>query len=213
MWEIQRERNNQGIISVWEKEWRGSPEENGCYKSFIWIPKAWEFSCTAYPWAVMAEMNDFPECLDAYMAHPLEPLVIRLEAAAGKPYVDKGNLTQMVNHREWLPHELWLQAKRTPKGSTVYIERENCFNLKKHTRGKPYWTIETKTPDVFQRAEYWCGELGYRPGPDGIGYRDFPIHQIKVNYILSMKPRGKVLDIGCAMGYIVARLRKAGVDA
>ncbi|GAH77178.1 unnamed protein product, partial [marine sediment metagenome] len=61
--------------------------------------------------------------------------------------------------------------------------------------------------------EYWCGELGYRPGPDGIGYRDFPIHQTKVDYILSTKLRGKVVDIGCAMGYIVARLRKAGVDA
>lgn len=66
---------------------------------------------------------------------------------------------------------------------------------------------------VFEKPEYWCGELGYRPGPDGIGYRDFPIHQVKVIYILSRKPMGKVLDIGCAMGYCVARLRKRGVDA
>lgn len=66
---------------------------------------------------------------------------------------------------------------------------------------------------VFEKPEYWCGELGYRPGPDGIGYRDFPIHQIKVDCILSRRPRGKVLDIGSAYGYIVKRLRDKKVDA
>ena len=67
--------------------------------------------------------------------------------------------------------------------------------------------------DIFESPNYWCGELGYRPGPDGIGYQDFPIHQVKVKHILARQPRGKLLDIGCAFGYIVKRLRDKGIDA
>ncbi|MBU0847419.1 class I SAM-dependent methyltransferase [Patescibacteria group bacterium] len=66
---------------------------------------------------------------------------------------------------------------------------------------------------IFESPDYWCGKLGYRPAPDGIGYRDFPIHHIKVEYILSKQPRGRLLDIGCAFGYIIRRLRNKGIDA
>ncbi|GAH86346.1 unnamed protein product, partial [marine sediment metagenome] len=66
----------------------------------------------------------------------------RLEAAGGKPYVDKDNFMEMINHRAWLPHELWWAAHIAPAGSTEFIERENCFDLKTHTRGKAYWLEE-----------------------------------------------------------------------
>lgn len=211
MWENEKPRDNQGIISVWEKQWEGSPEENGCQKSFFWMPESWEFSCTALPWTLIKIVNGFPEYLDARMAHPLEPIIKRMEAAGGKAYVDRENLTHMINHREWQPAELWHQAKRHQPEASV-LPRENCFDLKIHTRGNAYW-LEGIKADVFEKPEYWCGAIGYRPGPDGIGYRDFPIHQVKVDYILSRKPRGKVLDIGCAYGYIVKRLRDKKVDA
>lgn len=68
-------------------------------------------------------------------------------------------------------------------------------------------------PNIFERPDYWCGQLGYRPGPDGVGYQDFPIHQVKVESILAWEPRGKLLDIGCAFGYIVKRLHDKGFDA
>lgn len=55
----------------------------------------------------------------------------------------------------------------------------------------------------------WCPGL---PADDGIGYRDFPVNEQRVKYILSKQP-GKVLDIGCAMGYLVKKLRAAEVDA
>jgi len=212
LWDDYRPRNNRGLISIWDAHWQGKPENQGCQLFSEWVPEAWEFACIALPWNVIAEANGFPECYDSYGAHPYEPLAKRFEAAGGKPYTDKDNFMEMINHRGWLPHELWLASMRAPAGSTEFIERENCFDLKKHTRGKPYWVGKPKE-DIFQRPEYWCGELGYRPGPGGIGYRDFPIHQTKVDYILSTDPRGKVMDIGCAMGYIVGRLRKAGVDA
>lgn len=67
--------------------------------------------------------------------------------------------------------------------------------------------------NIFEKPGYWCGELGYRPGFDGIGYKDFAIHQVKVDYIMSRKPKGKVVDIGCAFGYIVKRLRDKSIDA
>lgn len=66
--------------------------------------------------------------------------------------------------------------------------------------------------NIFDNPLYWKGELGYRPGPDGIGYRDFPLNRVKADYTMSKTARGKTLDIGCAMGYIVRRLRGRGVD-
>jgi len=72
---------------------------------------------------------------------------------------------------------------------------------------------EKEEMKVFENPDYWCGQLGYRPGRDGIGYRDFPVHQLKVEYILAGEPSGKLLDIGCAFGYIVKRLREEGIDA
>lgn len=74
-------------------------------------------------------------------------------------------------------------------------------------------TEEESRKNVFDSPLYWHGKIGYRLGPDGIGYRDFEINSDKVAYIMSKNPQGKVLDIGCAMGYIVKRLREKGVDA
>jgi ubiquinone/menaquinone biosynthesis C-methylase UbiE/glycosyltransferase involved in cell wall biosynthesis len=213
-WEVDKPRNNEGAISIWKNEWREGPERNGGRHSFFWMPEAWEFSCTAMPWDLVKAVNGFPEYLDAKMAHPLDPIVNMLEAAGGKPYVDRENLTHLIDHREWHPAELWHQAKRRRKQLSV-IPRENCFNLKTHTRGKAYWPIriETQDVDVFNKPEYWSGDLGYRPGPDGIGYRDFPVNRIRADYLMSKAGRVKILDIGCAMGYLVKRLRDRGADA
>ncbi len=66
--------------------------------------------------------------------------------------------------------------------------------------------------NVFNDPKYWCGELGYRPGADGVGYRDFPINDLKMKYLLARNPKS-VLEVGCAFGFMVARLRRAGVKA
>ena len=41
-WEDPQSRNNKGLISIWEREWRGWPSKNGCVEGFTWIPEAWE---------------------------------------------------------------------------------------------------------------------------------------------------------------------------
>jgi len=196
IWDDERLKDNNALIGVWDRYWRGTPEQQGCSMSTRWVPEGWEFSCIAMPWSVITETNGWPECFDCYAAHPLEPIVKRFEAAGGKPFVDTGSSIEMINHRNWEPSELWSQSKREPTGSTEFIERDNCFDLKHHIRGKAYW-LETAGEDIFQNPDYWCGKLGYRPGPAGVGYSDFPIHQVKVDYILSRRPQGKVLDIGC----------------
>jgi glycosyltransferase involved in cell wall biosynthesis/2-polyprenyl-3-methyl-5-hydroxy-6-metoxy-1,4-benzoquinol methylase len=71
---------------------------------------------------------------------------------------------------------------------------------------------EAKMECVYDKPEYWCGPLGYRPGSDGKGYKDFNVNHIRVNYIKKFKPEN-VLDIGCAMGFLVGRLRKLGIEA
>ena len=211
MWENSRERFDMGVTTVWNRDWKGLPSQNGCKKGEVWVPESWEFACIAIPWDIIVAMNGYPEWLDCDAAHRLAPLVKAFETAGGLPYVDKQNFMHIINHRAWAPKELWHQAKREPRGNTEYIERENCFDLKTHTRGRAYWVKEPN--NIFEKPEYWCGELGYRPGPFGSGYTDFPINQVKADYILRREPRGKVLDIGCAYGYIVKKLRAKGIDA
>lgn len=61
--------------------------------------------------------------------------------------------------------------------------------------------------NIYNKPEYWCGDIGYRHP----GYGDFWINALKELCILSMLPTS-TLDIGCAYGYSVARLRALGLD-
>ena len=65
----------------------------------------------------------------------------------------------------------------------------------------------------FSDPAYYCGDFGYRPGPDGRGYRDFePVNTIWAEYIALKRPTS-VLDLGCGWGYLVQKLRQRGIDA
>ncbi len=44
------------------------------------------------------------------------------------------------------------------------------------------------------------------------GYRDFPVHEITFQHILTRRPKS-VLEIGCARGYILKRLQDHGIRA
>jgi len=61
---------------------------------------------------------------------------------------------------------------------------------------------------IYDNPEYWCGEIGYRPP----GYSDFPINLVKEVCVILHNP-ASILDIGCAFGYSVNRLRKLGYSA
>jgi len=45
------------------------------------------------------------------------------------------------------------------------------------------------------------------------GYRDYPINTIRVEKIISITNPESVVDLGCAYGYIVRRLREKGIHA
>ena len=62
--------------------------------------------------------------------------------------------------------------------------------------------------NIFNKSEYWCGDLGYRPP----GYGDFTVNTIKEMCIMLEKPQS-VLDVGCAYGFSVARLNLLGILA
>ena len=64
-----------------------------------------------------------------------------------------------------------------------------------------------KLKEFFESERYWQGDWGYRQG-----YQDFPIHEQVVELIRSRNPE-RVLDVGCAMGFVVKRLREKGIDA
>lgn len=65
--------------------------------------------------------------------------------------------------------------------------------------------------EEFDR-EYFHGDRGYRVDATGVGYRDFPINEVRADYIASKHP-GNVLEIGAAAGFLVRRLRKMKIDA
>ena len=61
---------------------------------------------------------------------------------------------------------------------------------------------------IFDKEEYWCGEVGYRSP----GYADFTVNSLKEISILTRFP-SSVLDLGCAYGYTVGRLRDLQIRA
>ena len=124
-----------------------------------------------------------------------------------------------LSHRTHIPAAHWeaLFSKYLKLESSVLSE--HVIEGNEHSSAKLVFSIRstkesrvTESSNIFDDPTYWCGGLGYRPDARGVGYQDFPIHQVKINHILSKKP-GRVLDVGCAMGYLVSRLRRAGVDA
>ena len=62
--------------------------------------------------------------------------------------------------------------------------------------------------NVYESPEYWNGHIGYRAP----GYWDFLANTLKEIAILTNRPRS-LLDLGCAYGYSVTRLRQLGIDA
>lgn len=130
MWKNNRPRNNEGLISVWDPMMVGSPEKNvDCLFDFWFVPELYEVDGTAYPIGLLEEMNGFPECYDAYGSGLWKAFFNRAGDKA-KYFVDKNIVAETINHRGWEPDWLWHCTKIPPKGSTVFVERENCFNLK-----------------------------------------------------------------------------------
>lgn len=62
----------------------------------------------------------------------------------------------------------------------------------------------------YNDPAYWQG--GGRDGYTLGGYEDFAVNGLKVERILQRRPQN-VLEVGCARGYVVKRLRDQGVDA
>lgn len=65
----------------------------------------------------------------------------------------------------------------------------------------------------FDDPAYWDGSGQAGEGYTG-GYRDFPVNDLKAARVLALtRPGDRILEVGCAMGFIVRRLREAGRDA
>jgi len=123
-------------IQLWSKEWKGHPEENNCSYSSSWIPDGWEFAGICFHWDTLAKINGYPEYIDCTTEHPISLLISWMERFGAKPYVDKNNFMHALDHRNWVPEELWHYAKRLKYGSTPFEYRENLFDLTKIERGR-----------------------------------------------------------------------------
>lgn len=146
-------------ISVFKKEWRGDPAQNGCRYLYDWVPTKFEMSCSAIPYSVYMETNGAPECWDCCTSliddikdKLNDGLITRDEAEqqaqqrlneaffyhekiGAQYFVDKENVVEMINHRDWQPQSVWHATHQKPQGSTEFIKRENTFDLKNHKRG------------------------------------------------------------------------------
>lgn len=136
MYDDNRPKNFNGLLSLWEPHWKGDSLANGCTFAFSWMPEYFETTYTAFPYELLVEMNGFLECCDCFAGLGLfEPIIERIRSVGGKIVVDPENKMQMVNHRTWPASDMIVQGQRTPEGSTVFVPRENCFDLKNHVRG------------------------------------------------------------------------------
>lgn len=136
MYTENRKKNFQEFISIWDRPWKGTSLENDCVFDSSWMPEYFEMAYTGYSYALLEAMNGLPECCDAFAASgQFAPIIDKLTSVGGKIITDPENKMQMINHRLWEPVQLWHQSKRSPSGSTEYIPRENCFNLREHVRG------------------------------------------------------------------------------
>ena len=136
MFEDHRERDLNGVLSIWNEPWKGSAVDNGCTFQFTWMPEFFELAYTAFPYTLLEKINGFPECYDhSNGPGQFEPMIHAIYGAGGSIIVDNGHKMQMVNHREWQPSENWHEVKRLPQGSTDLVIRPNCFNLKDMERG------------------------------------------------------------------------------
>lgn len=128
-----------GNITIWNNLWKGSPLKNGCRSPGKGIPGGWEFACIAFEWNTLAEINGYPEYMDGTTEHSISLLIEWMERYGAKPYVDTNNFVHTINHRNWLPGEIWHYAKNT-KGATAFITpKSNRFNLKTIKRGVAFW--------------------------------------------------------------------------
>lgn len=136
MYKEDRKKDFQGLITLWDPPWKGNAMENDCTLEFPWMPEYFEMAYTAYPYSLLEAMNGLPESCDAFASDgQFAPMIDKLVSVGGNIITDPENKMQMINHRLWEPVQLWHQGKRSPSGSTTYIPRENCFNMKEHVRG------------------------------------------------------------------------------
>ena len=125
-------------LSVWKREWEGHPINNGAKYLYAWIPEKFELSFAALPWSIIEATNGWPEALDcmtSYTVDQLNDFFFFHEKVGAKYYVAKDIICEMINHRDWQPDYIWHATKQIPLGSTKYIKRPNCFDLKTHERG------------------------------------------------------------------------------
>lgn len=121
-------------ISIFKKHWDGTAIENGGTSNGQWRPQKFEVFCSAFPWAIIRDTNGFPEKYDALSSRQPESIYF-FEDVGAHLIVDPGNIVDVIDHRNWTPNHLWHTSKKIAEGSRDFIERENCFDLKTHTRG------------------------------------------------------------------------------
>ena len=133
VWKDARPKNLNGLLSVWENEWKGEPEKNGCTFKFNWIPTKFELFYSAIPYDLLIDMNGFPECYDYQPAYQEKIFMEIAEQYGAKFYVDKENIVHHIDHHEW-GGILWHIG--SGETSLKLVERPNCFDLKNYKRGK-----------------------------------------------------------------------------
>ena len=127
--------NLEGQMTIFEDLWKGSPEENRWRSPSWWIPEFWESFYSAIPWSILEKTNGPRESYQYSPCAWFERFLKDVGEVGGSFYVDKKNICEMVEHRNLKPAWLWHNAKWHPEDPSLFIDRENCFDLKSHKRG------------------------------------------------------------------------------
>lgn len=124
-------------LYVFEKPLKGKLEDNGFSTYQRWIPNKFELFYSCIPYSILEKINGFPECWDYYPNKQIDPFMKAVEDVDGKLMVDKNNVCEMINHRNW-GGGLWHLSKISANYEKDYkfVECPNPFNIDELRKNK-----------------------------------------------------------------------------
>lgn len=122
-------------ISLWEKHWKGYPEDNGCSFHDHWYPRVFELFYVAIPYFILEEINSFQECYEYRPGWQWKFFMDDVQHVGGTVSVDHNNMSYLVEHKLWYPQFMKSVADNPTMEPPAFERRRNCFELKGHKRG------------------------------------------------------------------------------
>lgn len=121
-----KRKDTDNEMSLWDKHWVGTPEDNGINNYHIWKADKFEMFYFGVGYKLLEDINGFSECYDN-SPDPVTPFMEIISKTKKYEYiVDESISCDMLNHRVW--GDIFSSIGHTQPSKL--IKRDNCFNIK-----------------------------------------------------------------------------------